>query len=287
MACTPICVRDWLRPGSGTSRASRALLPTLCRNNVKYAEIQVGPQEHTVRGVSVEAILRGMNRAMEDCEASVGIVSRIIITLIKSNTAEDCEAHLEHVLALGNPAHYRIIAAGLAGPEIGYHHSKFTKLMERARAAGLAVITHAGEEGGPEYVADALDSIRAQRIDHGVQAAHDPDLCKRLITENVGLCVCPISNEKLQVYKRFFDGKHPLRALIESGVKVCLGSDDPAFFGGYISDVYCRAAEASSLTKLELWHLAKNSFELALGLPKGHPVVVKAVAELQEMKPLE
>lgn len=284
-------------------------------NNVRYAELQFGPQEHSSRGVSLHTLLKGLRRAMVEAEAELGIASNLIIDLLKDAPVDDSVACLKSILALeGGPAAWGIVAVGLAGAEIGYPPSLFKPVMDLAHAAGLRVITHAGEEGGPDIVRESLDVLRVQRIDHGVRSLEDAELCARLVKEGIGLCVCPLSNHKLQIYKRFFGGRNPLRELMAAGLTVCLNSDDPSFFlddpivtggdveegaredaeglpdggkdlKGHLCANFERAVADCGLSKLEVWQLARNSFLLAFGLTEEQRAA--ALAELDALKPTE
>jgi adenosine deaminase len=229
-------------------------------NNVRYAELQWGPQEHICRGVPLATQVAGMTRAMRECAASHGIYSALICDLLKDSDLADSSAVLEEVISCAGMG---VVAVGLAAQELGQPPAKFASLMARAVEAGLIPISHTGEEGGPEYVIQTLDALRVRRIDHGVRALEDPALCARLAEARIGLCVCPLSNWRLRIYQRFCGGKNPLRGLLDAGLHVTLNSDDPAFFGGYLNANFERAAADCDLSLGDLIALARNSFEQA------------------------
>lgn len=252
---------------------TRSYLVRAAAENVRYAEIQVAP-----RDIPLATVLQGMQRAIADC-ASLRISAGVIVTLIKSEPEHVNAAVLEAAIA---HKHLGVVAIGFAAAEVGYPHAAFRALAERARAAGLRVVSHAGEEGPPAYVEEAVWDLGAQRIDHGVRAIEDRALCSRLAAAGVGLCVCPLSNYRLQVYARFFGGRNPVGDLIRAGVCICINSDDPAFFGGYVNANYARAALDCALTKLELWQLAWNSFSLGFSSDSDR---AKWQQELLALKP--
>jgi adenosine deaminase len=174
------------------------------------------------RDIPLETVLRGMQRAFAECAASHGIFAGAIVTLIKSDPLPLSASILDAAIAL---RHLGVVKAiGFAAAEIGYPHSAFAGLAAAAKAAGLRVVSHAGEEGPPSYVSDAVWGMGAERIDHGVRSIEDPALCSRLAAEGVGLCVCPLSNYRLQVYSRFFGGTNPVGRLLRAGLRICISS---------------------------------------------------------------
>jgi adenosine deaminase len=233
---------------------TRAYLGMARRQNVRHAEIFFDPQAHTRRGVPFRAVLDGIDRACREAEAGGRITTRLILCFLRDLSAEDAMATLEQAL----PCKDRIVAIGLDSAEAGHPPRKFRDVFDRARAAGFLTVAHAGEEGPPAYVREALDELHVARIDHGVRSIDDEALVERLAAARVPLTVCPLSNLRLQVVSDL--ARHPLRRLLERGVVVTVNSDDPAYFGGYINENYRAAATALGLGIKELAALARNSF---------------------------
>jgi adenosine deaminase len=224
------------------------------RENIRHCEIFFDPQAHMRRGVGIAEVINGICAAFDDAASEGGPEARLILCFLRDLDESDAIKTLEAAL----PWRERISGVGLDSAESGNPPSKFSKVYSRARALGLRAVAHAGEEGPPAYVIDALDEIKAERIDHGVRAIEDPALLVRLARERVPLTVCPLSNIRLCVYPDM--ARHPLRRLMEADVLVTINSDDPAYFGGYVNANYLAAQEAFGLTKAELATLAKNSF---------------------------
>jgi adenine deaminase len=227
--------------------------------NVRHAEIFFDPQTHTHRGVAFETVIRGLRDAQVEAERELGVTSRLILCFLRHLDEDDAMRTLDEAL----PYRDWLLAVGLDSSEQGHPPRKFERVFRRAREAGLLAVAHAGEEGPPEYIWEALDVLHARRIDHGVRCLEDPRLVDRLVTEQIPLTVCPLSNIKLRVFDTMRD--HNLKAMLDRGLKVTVNSDDPAYFGGYIEDNYVAAAEALGLTEEELAQIAKNSFEARLG----------------------
>jgi len=223
--------------------------------NVRHAEIFFDPQTHTSRGVRFETVIGGIRDAQERARAELGVTSKLILCFLRHLSEEEALETLEEAL----PFRDWIVAVGLDSSERGHPPRKFQRVFERARAAGLLAVAHAGEEGPPEYIWEALDLLGARRIDHGVRCIEDPKLVDRLVTEQIPLTMCPLSNIKLRVFATMRD--HTLRRLLDRGVKVTINSDDPAYFGGYVNENYLAAAEGLGLTRDEVERIARNSFE--------------------------
>jgi len=221
--------------------------------NVKHAEIFFDPQTHTRRSIPYEVVLSGLNSALQRAEKQLGITSRLILCFLRHLPEEEALKTLTEALP-----HGVIHGVGLDSSEKGNPPSKFARVFARARAAGLRAVAHAGEEGPPEYIREALDLLKAERVDHGVRCLEDAALVARLAAENIPLTVCPLSNVKLRVVNAL--EAHPLRTMLEKGLRVTVNSDDPAYFGGYVDENYRRAARALKLTTAELARLAENSF---------------------------
>jgi adenosine deaminase len=230
-----------------------AYLTRAARAGVRHAEIFFDPQTHVARDVPYEAVLDGLTAALARAEKELGVTSKLILCFLRHLDEDDALRTLELALPRGGLA-----GVGLDSSEKNRPPSLFTRVYARARAAGLRAVAHAGEEGPPAYVREALDLLKAERIDHGVRSLEDADLVKRLAAENVPLTVCPLSNVKLRVVDRLEN--HPLRRMLAAGLRATVNSDDPAYFGGYVGENYRETARALGLTKAELAQLAKNSF---------------------------
>ena len=223
-------------------------------DNVRHVEIFFDPQGHTERGIAFETVITGITRALDDAATSYGMTSRLILCFLRHLSEAEAEATLDDAL----PYLDRIDGVGLDSSEVGHPPAKFERVFARARGLGLKVVAHAGEEGPPEYVHEALDLLKVDRIDHGNRSLEDPALVARLAAEGMTLTVCPLSNLKLCVVGDIAD--HPLRTMLDAGLKVTVNSDDPSYFGGYVNANYQAVADALDLSKDELLTLARNSF---------------------------
>ena len=223
-------------------------------DNVRHVEIFFDPQGHTERGVAFETVISGITRALDDARAQHGITSKLIMCFLRHLSEAEAEATLDKAL----PWLDRIDGVGLDSSEVGHPPSKFTRVFARARALGLKIVAHAGEEGPPEYVYEALDLLKVDRIDHGNRSLEDPALVARLAAEGMTLTVCPLSNLKLCVVDNITE--HPLKKMLDAGLSVTVNSDDPSYFGGYVGANYQEVADALGLSKADLVTLARNSF---------------------------
>jgi len=223
-------------------------------DGVIHAEIMFDPQTHTDRGIAFGTVIEGLLAAMAEAEARLGITSCLIMSFLRHLSEE---AAFE-TLAMAEPWLDRITAVGLDSSEVGHPPSKFARVFAAARAKGLRLTAHAGEEGPPDYVYEALDGLGVDRIDHGNRALEDERLVARLAAEGMTLTVCPLSNLKLCVVGDLAD--HPLDRMLAAGLKATVNSDDPAYFGGYVADNYRAVAEARGLSRGDLVQLARNSF---------------------------
>ncbi|WP_298167779.1 adenosine deaminase [Novosphingobium sp.] len=223
-------------------------------DGVVHAEIMFDPQTHTDRGIAFATVIEGLLAAMAEAEARLGITSLLIMSFLRHLSEE---AAFE-TLTMAEPWLDRITAVGLDSSEVGHPPSKFARVFAAARAKGLMLTAHAGEEGPPEYVYDALDQLGVDRIDHGNRALEDAALVARLAAEGMTLTVCPLSNLKLCVVDDL--AAHPIDRMLAAGLKATINSDDPAYFGGYIADNYRAVASARGLSRGDLVQLAKNSF---------------------------
>ena len=225
--------------------------------NVRHAEIFFDPQGHTGRGIAFKTVIEGLTRALKDAERQFGLTSALILCFLRHLDEADAEKTLTEALPWRN----RFIGVGLDSSESGHPPSKFERVFARARALGLKAVAHAGEEGPSEYVRDALDLLKVDRIDHGNRALEDPDLTLRLAHERMPLTVCPLSNLRLCGVS---DMKaHPLRRMLEAGLLATVNSDDPAYFGGYVNENFLAVREALDLGRDEIVLLAANSFRAA------------------------
>ena len=233
-----------------------AYLRRAAAQGVRHAEIFFDPQAHTDRGVVLPVVVGGIAQALADGERDLGITSHMIACFLRDLSAESAMATLESMIALGNP---RIVAVGLDSAEMGNPPSKFTAVYDRARAEGLLAVAHAGEEGPPAYIWEALDLLKVARVDHGVRCLEDAALVERLRRQKTPLTVCPLSNVRLKVVRNL--AEHPLKKMLDAGLLATVNSDDPAYFGGYVGDNFAASASALQLSDAELVTLAKNSFQ--------------------------
>jgi len=223
-------------------------------DHVRHVEIFFDPQGHTARGVAFETVIAGITRALDTAKAQYGITSKLILCFLRHLDEADAEATLDEAM----PFLDRIDGVGLDSSEIGHPPSKFTRVFARARGLGLKIVAHAGEEGPPAYVHQALDLLKVDRIDHGNRSLEDPALVARLAEAGICLTVCPLSNLKLCVVDDI--AAHPLRTMLGAGLVATVNSDDPSYFGGYVNANYQAVADALDLSRAELVTLARNSF---------------------------
>jgi adenosine deaminase len=231
-----------------------AYLTRAAAQGVRHAEIFFDPQTHTDRGVPFETVVTGIHRALEDGRARLNITSGLILCFLRHLSAEAAM----QTLAEATPYREWILGVGLDSSELGHPPVKFRNVYDRARESGLLPVAHAGEEGPPQYVWEALDVLKVRRIDHGVRSIEDERLVSRLVEEQIPLTVCPLSNVKLRVFPDL--RSHNLKRMLDRGLLVTVNSDDPAYFGGYIADNFQASAAALDLNREQLLLLAKNSF---------------------------
>jgi adenosine deaminase len=232
-----------------------AYLSRAVSQGVRHAEIFFDPQTHTDRGVRFETMITGIHRALEEGQERWGISSRLIMCFLRHLSAEAALGTLERA----EPFVRWIAAVGLDSSEAGNPPSRFAEAFRRASEMGLAAVAHAGEEGPPSYIWEALDILGARRIDHGVRCLEDERLVRRLEAEQIPLTVCPLSNVKLRVFPSLQE--HNLPTLLQRGLLVTINSDDPAYFGGYVSDNMIAVTEAFDLGRAAIVQMARNSFE--------------------------
>ena len=253
---------------------TRAYLEKANQQNVRHAEIFFDPQTHTERGVSIPAILEGIHQALRESEQKFGISSQLILCFLRHLSGEDAMQTLEAAL----PYRDFFSGVGLDSSERGHPPEKFTKVFARARDEGFFVVAHAGEEGPPDYVWQALDALGALRIDHGVRCMEDPALIERLRSERVPLTICPLSNVKLRVFDSM--KSHNLPQLLDAGLCVTINSDDPAYFGGYINENFHAIYDAFDLSQDDFRMLARNSFEAAFLSDEERRRIMKEIDDL-------
>jgi adenosine deaminase len=239
-----------------------AYLTRAAAQGVRHAEIFFDPQTHTDRGVPFETVVTGIHRALQDGRAQLNISSGLILCFLRHLSVESAI----ETLTEAQPFQDWILAVGLDSSEKGNPPSKFREAYARAAQSGLLAVAHAGEEGPPSYIWEALDLLHARRIDHGVRCADDERLVARLVDERIPLTVCPLSNVKLRVFPSL--EQHNLKRLLDRGLLVTVNSDDPAYFGGYVGDNLAAVAAALALGQAELVTLARNSF-VASFLPQA------------------
>ncbi|HMO76458.1 MAG TPA: adenosine deaminase [Sphingopyxis sp.] len=231
-----------------------AYLARAAADNVRHVEIFFDPQGHTERGIAFGTVIAGITRALDDARDRHGISSRLIMCFLRHLSEAEAETTLDQAL----PWLDRIDGVGLDSSEVGHPPSKFARVFARARTLGLKLVAHAGEEGPPEYVHEALDLLGVDRIDHGNRSLEDPALVRRLAAEGMTLTVCPLSNLKLCVVGDI--AAHPLKTMLDAGLRATVNSDDPSYFGGYVNANYAAVADALDLSKADLVTLARNSF---------------------------
>lgn len=223
-------------------------------DGIRHVEIFFDPQGHTARGIAFETVLNGIERALQAGERELGTSYRLIMCFLRHLSEEEAFATLDQAM----PHLHRIHGVGLDSSELGHPPAKFERVFARARELGLHVTAHAGEEGPPDYVHQALDLLKIERIDHGNRALEDAALVTRLADEGMTLTVCPLSNLRLCVIDRI--EASPVKRMLDLGLKVTINADDPAYFGGYVNDNFRAVADALNLSDQEIVRLAENSF---------------------------
>lgn len=235
-----------------------AYLEKCAEQNVTHTEIMFDPQTHTERGVCFDTVINGIYNATQDAKEKWGISSFLIMSYLRHLSEEDAFKTLEQ----SKPHKAKIKAVGLDSSEKGNPPSKFKNVFEASVKEGYIPVAHAGEEGDADYVWEAIDILGIKRIDHGNNSLQDEKLINEIIKRDLALTVCPLSNTALQVVSDLKD--HPLKKMINLGLKVTINSDDPAYFGGQVNQNYLEIQEALNLSKEELYDLAKNSFQYSL-----------------------
>ncbi|MDH3613196.1 MAG: adenosine deaminase [Gammaproteobacteria bacterium] len=231
-----------------------AYLKRAAEDNVRHVEIFFDPQTHTERDVDFATVIDGIHRALQDGQSQLGITFRLIMCFLRHLSASDALATLEEALPFKDKIH----AVGLDSSEVGHPPSRFVHVFDRARKEGFLTVAHAGEEGPPSYIWEALDLLKVERVDHGVRCLEDLLLVARLADEQIPLTVCPLSNVKLRVFDTL--EQHNLKLLLQHGLCATINSDDPAYFGGYIGENYLRAQRALNLSEADIHTLTRNAF---------------------------
>ncbi|RYE33039.1 MAG: adenosine deaminase [Sphingobacteriales bacterium] len=228
---------------------------THCKaNNIVLTELSFDPQTHTGRGIKFDTVISGILRAMSDAKMKWGITSLLTMDFLRHLSAQSAMETLEQSLQWK----HNITAVGLDSSELGNPPSKFVEVFSRAAQEGFRIVAHAGEEGPPSYIWEAIELLNVERIDHGVRSEEDPKLMTYLRETQIPLTVCPLSNVRLCVYKNM--GEHNIFKLMEAGLRVTINSDDPTYFGGYLNDNYFALAGAFPVTRMQALHLAHNGF---------------------------
>ncbi|MDP3626291.1 MAG: adenosine deaminase [Hydrogenophaga sp.] len=240
-------------------------------DHVIHTEIFFDPQTHTARGVAMKTVIAGLHRACTDAKTQLGVSASLILCFLRHLSEEDAFATLEDAL----PHRDQFIGVGLDSSELGHPPEKFARVFARCRELGLHLVAHAGEEGPPEYIWSALDVLKVERIDHGVQSTRDAALMKRLAQERIPLTVCPLSNQKLCVFPNLAD--HNLGRLLDAGLCATVNSDDPAYFGGYMNDNFLQTFAATGLGAQHAHTLMRNSFEASFLEPAAKRAMLDRV----------
>lgn len=232
-----------------------AYLKRVAAQNVMHTEIFFDPQGHTERGVAFDTVLNGITRALNDGRTQLGVTSHLIMCFLRHLSEEKAFETLNQAI----PYKDKILGVGLDSSEVGHPPSKFERVFAAARKEGFLLVAHAGEEGPPAYVWEALDGLKIDRMDHGNRSLEDGALVKRIANDGIALTVCPLSNLRLCGVKDMKD--HPLKTMLDLGLKATVNSDDPAYFGGYMTENFKAAAQALSLTREDLLTLTRNGIE--------------------------
>ncbi len=231
-----------------------AYLQRAQEDNVTHTELFFDTQTHTGHGLDAQMVVKGLHRACRDAPAKFGMTASLILCFLRHLSEAEAFECLEQIM----PVRDRIVGIGLASSEVGHPPEKFAQVFARAKQLGFRLVAHAGEEGPPAYIWGALDVLKVERIDHGVQSMNDPDLIKRLVQDRIALTVCPLSNLKLRVYPSLT--QHSIGRMLEAGMVATINSDDPAYFGGYINENFTQTFAALQLGSQQAYQLALNSF---------------------------
>jgi len=263
-----------LRTEQDFADLAAAYLTRAAAQGVRHAEIFFDPQAHTARGVPLGTVVEGLWRTLRDSERTHGISTGLILCFLRDESADSALATLREA----TPYLDRIAGVGLDSAEVGHPPAKFREVYQAAAELGLHRVAHAGEEGPPAYIAEALDVLGVQRIDHGLRCMEDPDLVERLVREQIPLTLCPLSNVRLRTVDTL--DRHPLPTMLEAGLMCTVNSDDPAYFGGYAGDNFDAVRHTLALSDDRLRELARNSFRAAF-LEHDEPRRARYLAEVE------
>jgi adenosine deaminase len=266
---------DVLRTEQDFHDLAMAYFRRVAADGCRHVELFFDPQTHTDRGIPFAVAADGLLAGMAEAERTLGVTSKLILCFLRHLEEDAAFATLKQA----EPYLDRIVGVGLDSSEVGHPPTKFERVYQAARERGLKTVAHAGEEGPPAYVWEALDRLKVDRIDHGNRSLEDPELVRRLVNDGMTLTVCPLSNLKLCVVDDMAD--HPLKRMLELGLHATVNSDDPAYFGGYLGDNWLAAARSVDLSRDELITLARNSFTgsfLSPGEIAGHVAAIDAYA---------
>ena len=253
-----------------------AYLQRAAADNVRHAEIFFDTQTHTGHGVSADLVINGLHRACVDAQAKLGLSASLILCFLRHLSESEAFEALEQAL----PHRDKLVGIGLASSELGHPPEKFAKVFAKSRALDFRLVAHAGEEGPPAYIWSALEVLKVERIDHGVQALRDRALVEQLVQKRVPLTVCPLSNLKLRVFPTL--AQHNLGGMLDAGLVATVNSDDPAYFGGYLNENFTQTFAALGLTARHAWQLAHNSFEASFVEPSAKRVLHDQLEEFFE-----
>ena len=224
-------------------------------DNVLHAELFFDTQTHTGHGIETETVINGLHRACADAPQKFGMTASLILCFLRHLSEQEAFECLEQAMPLRD----KLVGIGLASSEKGHPPEKFARVFARARELGFRLVAHAGEEGPPAYIWTALDVLKVERIDHGVQAINDAALMQRLAQDRIPLTVCPLSNLKLRVFPTL--AQHNLQRMLDAGIVATVNSDDPAYFGGYINENFTQTFAALGMNATQAYQLARNSFD--------------------------
>lgn len=267
---------DVLRTGQDFHDLATAYLERMANENVRHVEIFFDPQTHTDRGIGFATVFEGLWAALTAAKARHGISFRVILCFLRHLSAEAAMATLTEALKYRD----RIIAVGLDSSERGHSPAKFKTVFDRARAEGFLTVAHAGEEGPPVYIHEALDLLHVSRIDHGVRCVEDSALVQTLVRRRIPLTVCPLSNVRLRVFPAM--PAHNIVSLLRQGLCVTINSDDPAYFGGYLSENYLAVAQSFNLSARDIVQFAQNGVEASFLDPQDKTRLMTEIAQVAQ-----
>ncbi|MGW9557511.1 adenosine deaminase [Nocardiopsis sp. NPDC055551] len=262
---------DVLRTQQDFHDLATAYLDRAATQGVRHAEIFFDPQAHTNRGLPLDTVIQGLVSALDQARTRHDISTELILCFLRDRPATEAMDTLQ----AAHPHLHHITGVGLDSAEVGHPPTKFTEVFQAAADLGLRRVAHAGEEGPPDYIWQALNHLGAERIDHGIRALEDPALLTHLATTRTPLTVCPFSNVRLRAVPTL--AQHPLPALMDAGLLVTVNSDDPSYFGGYVHDNYLGVQQHLNLTNEDLRALARNSFTASFLTPERRDTLIAEV----------